>query len=307
MKKGLTISMVFAVVAALGFTGGLMAQSNPSSNFTLECESYEVSGGVGVNCGGFVPLSASMPAPAPTVAPTLTPAGPVVIYREDFDQGAGTWTAEFGSGYCCNLPEPERYALGWADGVVHSWSRYPHYWWTDGNHTETSPWWTTDPNIYSTKWLNLVFRNIEKKPDFDLTDATITVRIKGSNIGGGGPLPSGVGPGQQGRLVFWFESQDLSKPSETHMNYAAVGTPLDSSIVAGWNTVTIKPELDDWICLGSNKFRTQDYGCGPIEAALHNANSGWGIIIFDIDPNSGTTTTGIPKGDLWMDWIEVSK
>ena len=173
-------------------------------------------------------------------------------YIETFDIGPGGWIA-WGEGGAA--PAEVR------DGVLYS--RSP--WWVDFNHAPPGAGYLhllaclhTHRQAMAGSVVDVASPNryIEEGKSRDVTTAKVTVRVRGE-------------VDLKGAEVVLLIQADIPG---TRANFVLTSQPV--RITPQWSdqTITLLPDLGQWVCLGSRHDRTDTYGCGDIADALRDPN-----------------------------------
>jgi hypothetical protein len=173
-------------------------------------------------------------------------------YIETFDTGPGGWIGWHEAG-------PQHSEV--RDGVLYS--RSP--WWIDYNHAPPGAGYLhllaclhthrdamTDA-VVDVAWPN---RYIEQKKSRNVTNAKVTVRVKGELD-------------LNGAEVVLLVQADIPG---TRANFVLVGQPIHVTPEWSEQTIELLPDPGQWICLGSRHNRTETYGSGNIADALRDLN-----------------------------------
>jgi hypothetical protein len=186
-------------------------------------------------------------------------------YVETFDDGPGGWLAWDGES---TQPMIE-------DGALVA--RSP--WWVDYNHAPPGGGYLhllgalhTHPSFVTEKTREVagVNRFVAGGYSRDLTNARVTVRLRGEVE-------------LRGAELVLLAQADIPG---TRANYVLTGQPL--AITAEWSeqTITLAPDAEQWVCLGSRHDRTQLYGCGEIEQVLKDLNCDIILVLFPLTVES---------------------
>ena len=224
-------------------------------------------------------------------------------YIESFDHGPGGWYAD------------RYYALPVWDGIAYSFSP----WWVDANHappgagylhmlmwTYTDKRWYQGSDAYTRKLPYKGARFAEENYSRDLTNATLTVRLRGELDAKGA------------KLVFLVQAVT----NKTTANMALTGQPF--RVTEDWTrqSVILRPDSKQWTCLGSRHDMTKDYGCDDIATVLKDVNMDIIFILLPIkvvpadksirDPNQPRAVADyvvdpqyLPKGLVMFDLIRI--
>ena len=199
-------------------------------------------------------------------------------YVEDFDDGPGGWIADLRS----RLPV-------W-DGVAYCHSP----WSVDANHAPpgggylhllmylvtaagaTGP---GDPERHGDN------RFIAGGYGTDLTDATLTVRLRGA-LDLTGPLCNNHVPEPRpdaggAQLLLLAQARPASAPQRA-VNYVLTGQPFE--VTRNWSeqSVHLSPDPAQWTCIGSRHDLTEVYGYGDIEEVLGDVNIDLIFVLFPL-------------------------
>jgi hypothetical protein len=179
-------------------------------------------------------------------------------YVETFDRGAGGWLAWGFRG--AEVPEVR-------DGVL--FSRSP--WWVDPNHAPPGAGYLHLLAFLETRSgphsdLGLPNRFVDEGYSRDLTDARLTVRLRGDLD-------------LRGAELVLLAQTDLPT---TRANFVLTGQPF--LVMRDWSeqTVVLTPDPAQWVCLGSRHGRTDFYGCGEIAEALRDVNLNLIFVLFPL-------------------------
>jgi hypothetical protein len=191
-------------------------------------------------------------------ARTLPPATRRTAYEETFDQGSGGWFA-WKPGVA--VPPEIR------DGVFYT--RSP--WWVDPNHAPPGAGYlhllaylhTRADLVGDDGWPN---RFVEEGHSRDLTDARLTVRMRGDVE-------------LRGAALTLLAQAELP---HTTANYVLTGQPF--AITPAWSeqTITLAPDPAQWVCLGAHEERADVYGCGDIGDVLRDVNVDLILVLFPL-------------------------
>ena len=180
-------------------------------------------------------------------------------YVETFDDGPGGWIGWGSQGAFLAELKEGRFI-----------SRSP--WWVDANHAppgagylhllaalHTHP--AHAPAIARPN------RFIEGGYSRDLTNARLTARVRGAVA-------------LRGAQLVLLVQADVPG---TRTNFVLTGQPL--TIAPDWveTTLTLRPDPDEWVCLGSHRDRTHVYGYGDIRDVLRDVNCDIIFVLFPLD------------------------
>jgi hypothetical protein len=186
-------------------------------------------------------------------------------YVETFDDGPGGWYAD------------RRYALSVWDGVAYCQSP----WWLDANHAPPGAgylhlllWMHTDKHLYADKpdvlkLLPYVGNGfIAGGYSRDLTNVRLTVRLRGE-------------ADLKGAQVLLLVQ---AKTARTTANMVFSGQPF--KLTKDWSeqTVILKPDPNQWTCLGGRHDMQAEYGCDEIAAVLKDVNIDIIFVLFPVKP-----------------------
>ena len=208
-------------------------------------------------------------------------------YIETFDDGPGGWVADLRS------PLPV-----W-DGVAYCHSP----WSVDANHAPpgagylhllmylfTQP---PDPRSSARAELGGVNRFAERGYSTNLTDAKVTVRLRG-DLALAGPLCNDHTPARQPdlgsvQLLLLVQSR-IDGPPPTSANFVLTGQPFE--ITPDWSeqTVQLVPDPKLWTCLGARHDLIDTYGYGDIAEVLQDVNVDIIFVLFPL--------TVVPIGEV---------
>jgi hypothetical protein len=175
-------------------------------------------------------------------------------YVEDFDRGAGGWLA--------NRYDP----LPIYDGIAYCFGP----WYLDSHHAPPGAGYlhmlmylyTSDKNVGPERRSHLQEnRFIEQAKSTDLTNARLTVRLRGEiDL-------------QGAQLLLLVQG----KTAKTTANFVLSGQPL--RVEHNWTeqTLVLAPDPRQWTCLGARWDKVADYGCDEIGAVLRDVN--WDIML----------------------------
>lgn len=147
-----------------------------------------------------------------------------------------------------------------------------------GVATSSGPWWI-DPNHRTPRAGNIHLvafafsRHIFGSPHTDMTDATVTLRIKGNGFQVG-----------EGNLFFWV--QGFSYGIQRSSNHA-LNVPI--AVTDDWKefSLHLSPSAN-WIPLGSSTDLEHEYGIADIEEILARTYD-FGLIILPVNPANPAT------------------
>ncbi|MBX3010008.1 MAG: hypothetical protein KF832_00830 [Caldilineaceae bacterium] len=193
-------------------------------------------------------------------------------YIETFDHGPGGWCA-WGTG--SHVPELK-------DGVLIT--RGP--WRVDPNHSAPGAGYLhlltylyTHQQHYTEAFAEAVGVNrfLADNKDRDLTNATMTVRLRG-NVDLKGA-----------KLTLWVQAD----VGDTRPNFVLTGQSLE--VTPDWSeqTLYLSDDPAQWLCVGGRHDLTKFYGYGDIRDALKDVNCDLIIVLFPLD----VVPIGIPYED----------
>jgi hypothetical protein len=188
-------------------------------------------------------------------------------YIETFDHGPGGWLAQALTGGA-TLPDLR-------DGVISC--RSP--WWVDYNHAPPGAGYLHLLIFLHTRAglvpeLGGPNRFVRAGQSRDLTNARLTVRLRGE-------------VDLRGAEMLLLAQADVPG---TRTNFVLTGQPF--RITPEWSeqTVTLVPDPDQWLCLGSRHDRTATYGYGDIADVLRDLNVDIIFVLFPL--------TIVPVGEV---------
>ncbi|MCI0621470.1 MAG: hypothetical protein L0387_07345 [Acidobacteria bacterium] len=234
-------------------------------------------------------------------------------YLETFDHGAGGWVA--------NRYDP----LPVWDGVAYCYGP----WYLDSNHAPPGAGYLhLLMYLYTSKDLpkdhlgRIANRFIEQEKSTDLTDAKLTVRLRGQM------------DFQGSQLLLLVQAHT----GETTANSAYVlsGQPLRIERAWSEQTLTLNADSTQWTCLGARWDLTDRYGCADLGSVLKDVNVNIMFVLFPLkivpagnvsephrlypSPGPGEKPPGVkfppsesyeikreflPKGIVMVDWVKI--
>lgn len=226
-------------------------------------------------------------------------------YRETFDDGPGGWI-----GWESNALGAK--PLEVRDGIAIS--RSP--WWIDYNHAPPGGGYLHLPFCLFTRMLpsdppqyvECGGRNrfIEAGCPTDFTNARLTVRLQGDVQTRGAHLMLLVQAHLGSRAV----------------NHVLTGQPFQITPEWSEQSVVLRPDPDQWTCLGSRHDRTDDYGWGHVADVLRDVNRDIILVLFPLTIVPLTDLNGqvhqlkagedyevdrtrLPEGTLMLDEVRI--
>ena len=194
---------------------------------------------------------------------------PTRTYVEDFDDGPGGWATHQDS-------------LDIQDGVAIS--RSP--WWVDPNHAPPGGGylhllyvlWTTAEYAVNDRGNAGPNRFVADGFPTDFTNARMTVRIKGELEARGT------------NLVLLAQAQ----VGKIRVNSVLTGQPI--TVTPDWSeqTITLAPDPDQWLCIGTRHDRTDTYGYGEIADVLRDLNVDIILVLHPLDVVPAGQIDGAP-------------
>jgi len=249
-----------------------------------------------------------------------------------FLTGCGFFDAKQTEPTCKISPKPSRetyfesfddkYGGGWVrgrrwpmtiwDGVAYSYSP----WWLDANHAPPGAGY-----LHLVLW-TLTSSRIEKEPvifpgypgskfiarnqSTDLTNAKLTVRLRGEV------------DMQGSQMLVLVQAENKNN---VRANYVLTGHPF--KITPEWSeqTVTLSPDPNQWLCLGSRYDLTKTYDCYDVAEVLADVNVDIIFVLFPIqmvpvedivEPHKlfagrdfHVAQEFLPKGIVMFDWVRI--
>ncbi len=194
-----------------------------------------------------------------------------MTYIETFDDGPGGWAGR-------------KKPLELKDGIAVS--RSP--WWTDANHAPPGGGylhllfilftknWDSISDVY--KRAGGANRFVEGGFPTDFTNARLTLRLRGELKAKGT------------RLVLHVQS----KVGDVAVNYVLTGQPFE--VTSDWSeqTVTLAPDPEQWLCIGSRHDLTDTYGYGDIADVLRDVNIDIILLLHPVDAVPAEPIDGDP-------------
>lgn len=139
----------------------------------------------------------------------------------------------------------------------------------------------------------------------NFTNATVTIRIRGDvDL-------------QESQMLFLAQATN----GITSANYVLAAQPF--TITGDWSeqTITLIPDPNQWLCLGSRHDRSETYGCYDIKDVLNKLNLDFIFVLFPltIEPVENiedkhllragnqyhVKQERLPSGLIMFDWIEI--
>lgn len=223
-------------------------------------------------------------------------------YLETFDDGPGGWHGAVTPDRV-ETPEIE-------DGVLIS--RSP--WWVDYNHAPPGGGYLhllaylhTHAKFVDETSIARLGRNrfVDSGYSRDMRNARLTARLRGD-------------VDLQGAQLLILAQADVPG---TRTNFVLTGQPF--KITPEWSeqTVTLKPDPDQWLCLGSRHDRTDLYGIGDIGDALRDLNVDIIFVLFPLtivplnqitdshwtraDEDYAVDRSRLPSGVFMLDTVRI--
>jgi hypothetical protein len=196
-------------------------------------------------------------------------------YVETFDHGSGGWVRVVD-----NVMPPA--ALPVRDGAL--WSYGP--WWVDYNHAPPGAGYlqllmclhTKPPFGESLKEAAGENRFVTGGYARDLTNATITARIKGELEAAGTKICVLIQGSQDGKVTGWIHTANTMSVS---LEYAE-------------QSVKLVPDESQWTCLGARQGREDYYGRTPLARILSDVNVNLYLLLFPVKPRPMGPFVGDP-------------
>ena len=222
-------------------------------------------------------------------------------YVENFDKGPGGWVA--------NRYHP----LPIFDGVAYCFGP----WYLDSHHAPPGAGYLhmlmylhTNPKAHNEK-VGGKNRFLEQRQSTDLTNARLTVRLRGEIDLQGAQLVLLAQAATQG----------------TTANFVLSGQPLRITHEWSEQTITLVPEPSQWTCLGARESMKSRYGCADIAAVLKDVNVDLIFVLFPLkvvswgevkephklragedypnEPSYPVYQKYLPKGIVMFDWLKI--
>lgn len=198
-----------------------------------------------------------------------------LVYRETFDDGPGGWYR------VQNNVDPAG-ALPVRDGAIESWGP----WWVDYNHAPPGAGYLQLLMCLNTKGpfgehhKEVAGRNrfVEGKYPLDLTNAALTVRLKGELEAAGTRVCVLIQGAHEGLVSGWVLT---GQPIRVEREYTE-------------QTVTLVSDEKQWACLGARHDRSDMYGTWPLATILRNVNVNLYLILFPVTPKPMGPLAGDP-------------
>jgi hypothetical protein len=198
-----------------------------------------------------------------------------VSYVETFDNGPGGWVRVVD-----NVMPPA--ALPVRNGAI--WSYGP--WWVDYNHAPPGAGYlqllmclnTKGPFGETLKEVGGVNRFVAGGFSRDLTDAVVSVRIKGELEAAGTSVHVLIQGSHDGKVTGWIHT---GKTISVTPEYAE-------------QSVRLVPDEAQWTCLGARTGREDFYGRSPLTAILSDVNVNLYLILFPVKPRPMGPISGDP-------------
>lgn len=200
---------------------------------------------------------------------------PSPSYIETFDQGPGGWIRVVD-----NVSPPA--ALPVKDGAL--WSYGP--WWVDYNHAPPGAGYlqllmclnTKGPFGETLKEVGGENRFVAGGFPRDLTNATITARLKGELEDAGTKICVLIQGAQDGMVTGWIYT---AKTMSVTPDYSE-------------QSVKLAPEESQWTCLGARRGREDFYGRTPLNRILSDVNVNLYLLLFPVTPKPMGPIAGDP-------------
>lgn len=232
--------------------------------------------------------------------------GNSTTYIETFNGGTGGWLA---------FVDNRLARLEMRDGAVVS--RSP--WWVDYNHAPPGTGYLhllfalyTSAEYWKPEWNELSGPNrfINQNKSRCLTNARVTLRLRGEvNLRGS----------QMMLLV-------QSRLSHVFVCFVLTGQPFE--ITKDWSeqTVTLKPDPGEWVCLGTRHDKGFRYGWGELGDVLRDVNGDIIFVLFPLkivpleqagdlhvsdlhipraDLDYKVDRSYLPEGEVWFDTVKI--
>jgi hypothetical protein len=186
-------------------------------------------------------------------------------YRETFDDGPGGWVR-----IVDNVQPPT--ALPVRDGAI--WSYGP--WWVDYNHAPPGAGYLQllmclhmkSPFGEALKEAGGENRFVAGGYSRDLTNATVSVRVKGELEAAGTRICVLIQGSQDGKVTGWIHS----------------GRTLNVSPEYTDQSICLSPDESQWTCLGARQGREDFYGRTPLNRVLSDVNVNFYLLLFPVMP-----------------------
>jgi hypothetical protein len=196
-------------------------------------------------------------------------------YIETFDHGPGGWIRVVD-----NIMPPA--ALPVRDGAL--WSYGP--WWVDYNHAPPGAGYlqllmclnTKAPFGETLKEAGGENRFVAGGHSRNLTNTTVTARIKGELEAAGTKVCVLIQGSQDGKTTGWI-----------HTGKTMSVTPEYTE-----QSVKLVPDESQWTCLGARQGREDYYGRTPLERILSDVNVNMYLLLFPVKPKPMGPITGDP-------------
>lgn len=200
---------------------------------------------------------------------------PAQSYLETFDRGPGGWVRVVD-----NVSAPA--ALPVKDGAL--WSYGP--WWVDYNHAPPGAGYlqllmclnTKGPFGETLKEIGGENRFVAGGFSRDLTNATVTARIKGELEAAGTKICVLIQGSQDGMVTGWIHT---GKTMSVTPEYAE-------------QSVKLVPDESQWTCLGARQGREDFYGRTPLNRILSDVNVNLYLLLFPVMPKPMGPIAGDP-------------
>ncbi len=195
---------------------------------------------------------------------TVCPSKALLCYRETFDTGPGGWSGWGGN---------EKGIQSLESGESTLTSRSP--WWIDYNHAPPGAGYlhmlfclnTSGKSGEHMKEVAGINQFTETGYPLDFRNATLTVRLRGELRA------------RNAKLILLVQSikRDICT------GWMLTGQPIPISSDWATHTLHLRPEENQWTCLGARDGRSDFYGHAPLEKVLSNVNVNILFILFPLD------------------------
>jgi len=196
-------------------------------------------------------------------------------YKETFDSGPGGWVRVVD-----NVQPPA--VLPVRDGAI--WSYGP--WWVDYNHAPPGAGYLQllmclhmkGPFGETLKEAGGENKFVAEGHSRNLTNAKVTVRIKGELESAGASVCVLIQGSQDGKVTGWIHT----------------GKTFDVTPDYTEQSLQLCPDESQWTCLGARRAREDFYGRTPLQSILSDVNVNFYLLLFPVMPRPMGPVHGDP-------------